>query len=256
MYISKSTMSQIIEDDIEEQDIIEEDDIEEQDIIEDDDNIEEDDDNIEEDSDGENMNISDIYQDEKLSKIEFCGQRKGLPRHFGMTPNTEYYDNVNQPSNFLNMSVTDIRKSAQTVFNFTQKIEKLCYNNAIYVHKSSRNGVLKKQHLETPEFKLCLVQILGQVVCDLEQHSYKDVITSLQNGLTGFSGISWNKDRFLDQLETGYIETPLNVKNGIHVCSKCKKNQTMFYQLQTRSADEPISTFISCCNCGFKWREG
>jgi DNA-directed RNA polymerase subunit M/transcription elongation factor TFIIS len=36
-------------------------------------------------------------------------------------------------------------------------------------------------------------------------------------------------------------------------CGKCKKNETTYYQLQNRSADEPMTTFITCLNCGHKW---
>ncbi len=29
-------------------------------------------------------------------------------------------------------------------------------------------------------------------------------------------------------------------------CGKCKKRQTSYYQMQTRSADEPMTTFVIC----------
>ncbi len=38
-------------------------------------------------------------------------------------------------------------------------------------------------------------------------------------------------------------------------CRKCKKRQCVYYQLQTRSADEPMTKFIKCCICGFQWRQ-
>ena len=37
-------------------------------------------------------------------------------------------------------------------------------------------------------------------------------------------------------------------------CSKCKKRETNYYQVQTRSADEPMTTFVTCLNCGNHWR--
>jgi transcription elongation factor S-II len=40
----------------------------------------------------------------------------------------------------------------------------------------------------------------------------------------------------------------------VYKCSKCGKRDTSFYQLQTRSADEPMTTFITCNNCGHKWK--
>lgn len=36
-------------------------------------------------------------------------------------------------------------------------------------------------------------------------------------------------------------------------CGKCKKNECTYYQLQIRSADEPMTTFVSCLECGNKW---
>lgn len=38
-------------------------------------------------------------------------------------------------------------------------------------------------------------------------------------------------------------------------CYKCKKNKCTYYELQTRSADEPSTTFITCVNCGNKWKQ-
>ena len=39
-------------------------------------------------------------------------------------------------------------------------------------------------------------------------------------------------------------------------CGKCKKNQVSFSEMQTRSADEPMTTFAYCENCGHRWRFG
>ncbi len=37
-------------------------------------------------------------------------------------------------------------------------------------------------------------------------------------------------------------------------CYKCKKRKCTYYQLQTRSADEPMTTFVTCLNCGNRWK--
>jgi DNA-directed RNA polymerase subunit M/transcription elongation factor TFIIS len=37
-------------------------------------------------------------------------------------------------------------------------------------------------------------------------------------------------------------------------CGKCKKRETSFYELQTRSSDEPMTIFITCLNCGNRWK--
>ncbi|ODV98306.1 hypothetical protein PACTADRAFT_53676 [Pachysolen tannophilus NRRL Y-2460] len=37
-------------------------------------------------------------------------------------------------------------------------------------------------------------------------------------------------------------------------CGKCKQKKVSYYQLQTRSADEPLTTFCTCENCGNRWK--
>ena len=41
---------------------------------------------------------------------------------------------------------------------------------------------------------------------------------------------------------------------GMFICSKCKSDKTTYHQMQTRSADEPMTTFVLCTNCGNRWR--
>jgi len=36
-------------------------------------------------------------------------------------------------------------------------------------------------------------------------------------------------------------------------CEKCGQSETTYYQLQIRSADEPMTTFVTCVACGEKW---
>jgi len=37
-------------------------------------------------------------------------------------------------------------------------------------------------------------------------------------------------------------------------CGKCKKNNCTYFQMQTRSADEPMTTFVTCLECGKRWK--
>jgi transcription elongation factor S-II len=38
-------------------------------------------------------------------------------------------------------------------------------------------------------------------------------------------------------------------------CGKCKKNKIKFFEMQTRSADEPTTHFYTCISCGHRWRQ-
>jgi transcription elongation factor S-II len=37
-------------------------------------------------------------------------------------------------------------------------------------------------------------------------------------------------------------------------CARCKSRECTYYELQTRSADESMTTFITCLNCGNRWK--
>jgi transcription elongation factor S-II len=37
-------------------------------------------------------------------------------------------------------------------------------------------------------------------------------------------------------------------------CGKCGKRNCTYNQLQTRSADEPMTTFVMCNECGNRWK--
>ena len=43
-------------------------------------------------------------------------------------------------------------------------------------------------------------------------------------------------------------------EDGMFKCNKCKSMKTVYYQMQTRSADEPMTTYVTCTNCNFKWK--
>jgi transcription elongation factor S-II len=38
-------------------------------------------------------------------------------------------------------------------------------------------------------------------------------------------------------------------------CRRCSSRSCSYYELQTRSADEPMTTFINCLECGNRWKQ-
>lgn len=43
-------------------------------------------------------------------------------------------------------------------------------------------------------------------------------------------------------------------KTDLITCGKCKKSNCTYSQMQTRSADEPMTTFVFCNECGNRWK--
>ena len=50
------------------------------------------------------------------------------------------------------------------------------------------------------------------------------------------------------------FETNMSAATDTFTCRKCKSNKCTYYQLQTRSADEPMTTFVTCIVCGQRWK--
>lgn len=51
-----------------------------------------------------------------------------------------------------------------------------------------------------------------------------------------------------------YLVKQEEISDGMFTCNSCKSKKTVYYQMQTRSADEPMTTFVTCMNCNKKWK--
>lgn len=49
-------------------------------------------------------------------------------------------------------------------------------------------------------------------------------------------------------------EANKDMATDLFTCSRCKKSECTYYQIQTRSADEPMTCFVTCLNCGKRWK--
>lgn len=52
------------------------------------------------------------------------------------------------------------------------------------------------------------------------------------------------------------INNRQHAKTDQFKCSKCKKRECSYYELQVRSADESSTIFVTCLNCAHRWRIG
>lgn len=50
-----------------------------------------------------------------------------------------------------------------------------------------------------------------------------------------------------------YMQSPLEVEEGVIECKKCKSKRVFSYQKQTRGCDESSTTFAQCAKCGKQW---
>jgi transcription elongation factor S-II len=50
------------------------------------------------------------------------------------------------------------------------------------------------------------------------------------------------------------LTTNIQASTDMFTCKKCRSKKCTYYELQTRSADEPATIFITCLDCGKHWK--
>lgn len=63
------------------------------------------------------------------------------------------------------------------------------------------------------------------------------------------------RERFVKEaINDAQLATVQGTKTDLLKCGKCKRRNCTYNQLQTRSADEPMTTFVLCNDCGHRWK--
>lgn len=121
-----------------------------------------------------------------------------------------------------------------------------------------------------PTFKWVYMMISKRTASNFQPDSYvanKDLIERWKDGefslssLGGWSPYDLKPSHWKDLKDQQFrrdkriSEGNLAMATDRFRCSQCKKKMCSYYELQTRSADEPMTIFISCLNCGKQWKQ-
>lgn len=158
------------------------------------------------------------------------------------------------------------RITNKKIKDFVANIEKGIYNRTI--NEANSQNIIKKW--ENIIFKNIYKQIALQVYTNLDSNSYISNGTLCKRLFSGeFTAYSLGYDmdhvdmcpeRWKDILDNQkernkYLyEVDKALATDAYTCGRCKKKECTYYQMQTRSADEPMTTFVTCLNCGKRWR--
>lgn len=71
----------------------------------------------------------------------------------------------------------------------------------------------------------------------------------------GWNSVTYKHIRDKQLIENERELNPPEVQEGVYTCRKCKSKKTLSYGIQTRSADEPMTMFIKCVDCGQRWKD-
>lgn len=63
------------------------------------------------------------------------------------------------------------------------------------------------------------------------------------------------REKFVKEaINDAQLATVQGTMTDLLKCGKCKKRNCTYNQIQTRSADEPMTTFVLCNACGHRWK--
>ena len=136
---------------------------------------------------------------------------------------------------------------------FTQHIEEV-------VHEKVNNEKLEKTILKMIFEKESKDQMLQVLMVLYQNDNIKEAVKQMKEQTDEFISPFWEEHKkiMLDEVSKLKTKDSIEAQEGDFVCPKCKGNKTKYFQVQLRSADEPMSIIIYCKSkgCGHKWRIG
>lgn len=131
-----------------------------------------------------------------------------------------------------------------------------------------RRGV--RRVWENPEFRALYEIVARRTVTNLDNASYIKngrLLTRLRereflpHDVPAMSYAELFPEKWGDMIERAtkreakMLEVDKSMVTDLFRCSKCGKRECSYYEMQTRSADEPMTQFIRCHNCGKQWKQ-
>lgn len=161
---------------------------------------------------------------------------------------------------------TEFRTNISNKLNAVIEDDILCVNieRGVFnysIKEASTKKIIKKW--ENPRFVQIYLDRLRSLYINLKNPSF---LNRIKNGeVTPFNIASMthqemNPSQWKTLIEQKVIRDANKYTNHIQAstdmftCKKCKSKRCTYYELQTRSADEPATIFITCLDCGKNWK--
>lgn len=139
-------------------------------------------------------------------------------------------------------------------------LEKGIYNYAI--HKASSQNIVKKW--DNPSFINLYVDRLRSVYMNLKNNEFSEKIKSKEipaemvASMTHYEMFPSHWEESLEKKmmrDASRLNTNIQASTDMYTCKRCKSKKTTYYEVATRSADEQMTIFITCLDCGKNWKQ-
>ena len=143
---------------------------------------------------------------------------------------------------------SEVESAIQTKFpnnphSYVDKARSLCFN-------LTKNSLLREQVLLGRVSATQLVNMTSEELAPREEAQARAAQVAR---LRDSRRLDW------EQANEGKINEMCGIKGdllsaSLFTCGRCKSTKTTSTQKQTRSADEPMTVFVLCMNCGKRWK--
>ena len=159
---------------------------------------------------------------------------------------------------------TNIRNKLKEILHEDDEVcstnlEKGVFNYAI--KEAGRKKIVKKW--ENPHFVCLYKDLLRSIYMNLKNNNFMNQIQNgdiLPQNVAFMTHQEFNPERWRLLIEkkmkrdaSKYTDN-IQASTNMYTCRKCKSNRCTYYEMQTRSADEPATIFVTCLDCGKHWR--
>jgi len=156
---------------------------------------------------------------------------------------------------------SNIRKKLDEILNNeknSSNLEKGIFNYSL--KEADQRKIVKKWdnkqfiQIYVDRLRSIMINLKGDVLKQINEGTIKPHIVAFMTHQ------ELSPERWATMIETktkrdkNKFETNMSAATDVFTCRKCKGNQCTYYQLQTRSADESMTIYISCCICGNRWK--
>jgi transcription elongation factor S-II len=165
---------------------------------------------------------------------------------------------IDNPEEFrknMTMKLTDILEDEKSSINLEKGIYNYCLDHATNLN------VVKKW--DNTYFVKIYLDRIRTIYINLKNSNLKEMVESKEikpHEIAFMTHQEMQPDKWNDLIKEKKIrdenkyEPKLEASTDNFKCWKCKSKKCTYYQLQTRSADEPMTTFVNCLDCGNRWK--
>ena len=243
-----------LEEDIDVEELLELDDPEEEDeeedIKEDDDDVDEEDIKEDDDDDEDELDIDIDDADEKELEIDIIEEEEDGATFADMYGEEDTFVSKRQRRVKIQRYCKSVKELVPRVRQQFTDLSPYLKEQIIGQFTSQHNASLFAPFVSTTQE---LYQLCGKLI--KKEFSFAKLYEELQSRTEHWSSEIYKKEQQQEAREIQVMTVKLSVSEGLYQCNRCKSKKTYSRQVQTRSADEGMTSIIQCSECNKVWKE-